>query len=384
MKAGWQRKSLGQVLRLEYGRPLDTAERKPNGLYPVYGANGEKDRTDSFHHDKPSIIIGRKGSAGEVNLTEERFWPLDVTYFVTFDNQRYDLQFLYYLLTTLDLPKLAKGVKPGINRNEVYAQVVNVPPLLEQRRIVAILDEAFDGIATAKANAEKNLQNARDLFESHLQSVLTERDEGWARVTLKAMLERGWIQSHLDGNHGSDYPRKEEFIEKGVPYISANCLVDEMVDMSRAKYLSYSRAAKLRKGLAKNRDVLFAHNATVGPVAILKTDEEKVVLGTSLTYYRCNIDHILPEYLAYYMRSTRFRVQYEQVMKQSTRNQVPITKQREFFHAIPPIDEQYKIVSELDGLFDNGRNLESLYLKKLRALADLKNSLLYQAFSGAL
>jgi len=179
MKKGWKQKSVGEILQLEYGKPLDDNDRKPNGRFPVYGANGEKDRTDKFYHDKPSIVVGRKGSAGELNLTETKFWPLDVTYFVTFDEQQYDLRFLYYLLTTLELTKLAKGVKPGINRNEVYSLTTNVPPLAEQQRIVGVLDEAFAGLATAQANAEKNLQNARALFESHLQSVFTQRDKGW-------------------------------------------------------------------------------------------------------------------------------------------------------------------------------------------------------------
>ena len=256
------------------------------------------------------------------------------------------------------------------------------PP--EQQRIVGILDEAFESIATAKANAEKNLQNARALFESHLQSVFTQRGAQWEKVTLEALLERGWIESHLDGNHGSDYPRKNEFIGKGVPYISANCLDDERIDMSRAKYLSPNRAALLRKGIAKDNDVLFAHNATVGPVAILRTDEAKVILGTSLTYYRCNPTHILPEYLAHYMRSFGFKTQYMQVMRQSTRNQVPITKQREFFHVIPPLVEQKRIIGVLDGLFENGQRLASLYERKLAALEALKKSLLHQAFTGEL
>lgn len=114
MKQEWQEKAVGEILQLEYGKPLDKSSRKANGRYPAYGANGEKDRTDKFYYDKPSIIVGRKGSAGEINLTERRFWPLDVTYFVTFDESQHDVRFLYYLLTTLELAKLAKGVKPGI------------------------------------------------------------------------------------------------------------------------------------------------------------------------------------------------------------------------------------------------------------------------------
>jgi type I restriction enzyme S subunit len=191
VKKGWQEKSVGDILQLEYGKPLDESDRKPNGRYPVYGANGEKDRTDKFYHDKPSIIVGRKGSAGEVNLTEKKFWPLDVTYFVTFDEKQHDLQFLYYLLTTLELTKLAKGVKPGINRNEVYSQTTRVPPLAEQQRIVGLLDEAFEGLATAKANAEKNLKTPAPSSKatSNPSSPSAARG-GWRRTSVTSAKSR--------------------------------------------------------------------------------------------------------------------------------------------------------------------------------------------------
>jgi type I restriction enzyme, S subunit len=84
------------------------------------------------------------------------------------------------------------------------------------------------------------------------------------------------------------------------------------------------------------------------------------------------------------MRSFGFKTQYLQVMGQSTRNQVPITKQREFYHMIPPLEEQETIVVQLDGLLENGQRLASIYQRKLAALDELKKSLLHQAFSGQL
>ncbi len=107
-----------------------------------------------------------------------------------------------------------------------------------------------------------------------------------------------------------------------------------------------------------------------------------MILSTSLTYYRCNSNHILAEYLAHYMRSQEFKKQYLQVMRQSTRNQVPITKQREFFHIIPPLEDQERIVGTLDGLLENSQRLTRLYERKLAALEELKKSLLHQAFNG--
>jgi len=79
----WEEKKLKNIIKLEYGKPLDKTKREIKGLYPVYGANGEKARSNEYYFDKKSIIVGRKGSAGEINITTEKFWPLDVTYFVT-------------------------------------------------------------------------------------------------------------------------------------------------------------------------------------------------------------------------------------------------------------------------------------------------------------
>jgi type I restriction enzyme, S subunit len=264
MKNGWKETTLGQVLQLEYGKPLDESDRKPNGRFPVYGANGEKDRTDKFYYAKPSIIVGRKGSAGEVNLTENKFWPLDVTYFVTFDEKQHDLRFLHYLLTHLDLPKLAKGVKPGINRNEVYSIPSRIPLLPEQRRIVGILDEAFAGIAIAKANAEKNLQNARDLFDCHLQAILTGRGSEWEDRALEqvCIVERG----------SSPRPIKNYFTTKpdGVNWIRIG-------DTEEGGKYVHSTAQKItpegakRSRFVKEGDFILTNSMSFGRPYIMKT-----------------------------------------------------------------------------------------------------------------
>jgi type I restriction enzyme S subunit len=410
MKAGWETKILGDVCeRVTVGHVGITAPYYRNdGILFLRTQNVGKagllldDRkyvTPEFHASlkksevKAGDVLMSRVITHTVNcaLIPTDLGPANCANVVLVRpvNQKLDARFLIYYINSCEGQRHLLDRKVGsaqlvVNTNVIKSWPIPVPPLSEQQRIVGILDEAFEGIATAKVNAGKNLQNARALFESHLYEVFSQRGEGWERVMLETLLERGWILSHLDGNHGGDYPRKEEFIGEGVPYISANCIDDDQVDMSCAKYLAPERAALLRKGIARDRDVLFAHNATVGPVAILRTEEEKVILSTSLTYYRCNEDYILPEYLAHYMRSLGFKSQYEQIMRQSTRNQVPITKQREFYHVIPPIHEQVELVKQLDGLFENGRCLESIYQQKLAALDALKKSLLNQAFSGNL
>ena len=166
----------------------------------------------------------------------------------------------------------------------------------------------------------------------------------WDCRKLQELLELGWITYHLDGNHGGDYPRSEEFVKEGVSYISANCIVDGRIDFANAKYVTEERSKRFRKGIAQNRDVLFAHNATVGPVAILETHEPVVILGTSLTAYRCNTEKLLPEYLKAYLECDYFVRQYEAEMQQSTRKQVPITTQRKYTVVVPGIESQKQFV----------------------------------------
>ncbi len=167
----WEEKKLGEILKLEYGKPIDKNVRKFNGLYPIYGANGIIGRTDHFYHEKKTIIIGRKGSAGVLNLAEEKFWPLDVTYYVVYNDDRYSLMFLYYLLSAIELPNYAKGVKPGINRNDVYNISVSIPLLLEQKQIVEILDKLSAETQKLEAIYQKKLSYLEELKKSILDKA---------------------------------------------------------------------------------------------------------------------------------------------------------------------------------------------------------------------
>ncbi len=267
MNVLWRDMPVGEVLRLEYGKPLDDAWREPDGLYPVYGANGEKDRSDKFYSAKPSIIVGRKGSAGEINLTTEKFWPLDVTYFVTFDEQQHDLRFLYYLLVTLNLPSFAKGVKPDINRNEVYAQIAKIPPLTEQRRIVGILDEAFEGIARAKANTEKNLANARAVFESYLHYLFAGVWNSYQHVFLSEL-----ATDITDGDH---LPPPKAVT--GVPFITIGNINKETraIDFTNTFMVpcEYFKNVKANRK-PKRGDVLYTVTGSFGIPVIVKNDLE--------------------------------------------------------------------------------------------------------------
>ncbi|MDR3049643.1 MAG: restriction endonuclease subunit S [Elusimicrobiota bacterium] len=168
---GWMWTRLGEICDFQYGKALSEEFRNNNGKYPVYGANGIKNYSNKYNYDKKTIVAGRKGSAGELNLTERYFWALDVTYFIVFNENLLNLQFLYKLLLTLDLPNLAKGVKPGLNRNEVYELIIPIPPLSEQYLIVERVEKRLSFVNNLEIQVkERKIQMGR-LWQTVLQDV---------------------------------------------------------------------------------------------------------------------------------------------------------------------------------------------------------------------
>lgn len=248
-----------------------------------------------------------------------------------------DPKYAYYAISLFRFPD-----GTGYSRHFKFLKEARVSlpdDIAEQRRIADILDKA-DGI---RHKRQQSLKLIDDLVKSQFIEMFGDpvmNPKGWEIKKLSRMMDEGYIIYHLDGNHGGLYPKSSEFIEKGVPYIGANCIKNGEIEYNNAKYLSPERANQFRKGVAIHGDVLFAHNATVGPVALLKTSLPKIILSTSLTAYRCNLSLLNPFYLKAYMESAAFIRQYRGDMGQTTRNQVPITAQKKYMFILPPLSLQ--------------------------------------------
>ena len=175
MIEGWITSTLQESCDMYQPTTITSKEMVSDGEYSVYGANGVIGCYDRFNHEAPQLLITCRGATcGSVNVSAPRSWITGNSMVVRPKTPSLDLRFLEYLFRGgIDLGQAITGAaQPQITRANLNPIAFRFPALLfEQQRIVAILDEAFDGIATAKANAEKNLQNARALFESELQSV---------------------------------------------------------------------------------------------------------------------------------------------------------------------------------------------------------------------
>jgi type I restriction enzyme S subunit len=279
------------------------------------------------------------------------------------------------------LESLASGTTVAIvNKSKFNGVEIVLPPLPEQKRIVGILDKAFDGIATAKANAEKNLQNARALFESHLQTVFTQRGKGWEEKTLEIVCNK-----ITDGTHHSPQTQFTERAPGRFPYITSKNIRNNHMDLSNVAYIEkafhdevYARCKPCVGDVLLTKDGANTGNVT------LNTLNEPFSLLSSVCLIKTNPNMLRPAFLCYYLQSSTGLSSIIGQMTGAAIKRIVLKDIKKATIPFPPIKEQDKILGELNSLLVYTQCLAGLFERKLAALAALKKSLLHQAFTGQL
>jgi type I restriction enzyme S subunit len=301
-------------------------------------------------------------------------------YFVFRPNNTLTNEWLYYFLSREAFRNEGANRMSGavghkrVAKEFVEAYPIPVPPVPEQQRIVGILDEAFDGIATAKANAEKNLQNARALFESRLQAVFTQRGQGWVETT---------IGEHI---HFIDYRgRTPEKTASGLRLITAKNVKMGYIQETPKEFVApKSYDGWMTRGIPRLGDVLFTTEAPLANVAQLDTDD-KVVFAQRIIIMQADASKLDSTFLKYLLLSQpiqqRIRTKGTGATVQGIKARLLKTIEISFPSSL---SHQRQIAGELDSLREETQRLESIYQQKLAALEELKKSLLHQAFSGQL
>jgi len=267
--------------------------------------------------------------------------------------------------------------KQSVNQASVNQQDISRVPiafptdLKEQQRIVTLLDEAFDGIATAKAHAEKNLQNARGIFESRLQSVFTQRGDGWDEHTL------GETYDVRDGTHDSP-----KYHDKGFPLITSKNLKRDGLSFDDVRLIDAADYRKINERSAVHKgDVLLAMIGTIGNPVVVEMEPEFAIKNVALLKVPA---HHNSHFLRYYLSSQFVVDKMQSEAKGTTQKFVGLGYLRSFPIMVPSSAVQDAVVSALDNLSGETNRLESIYQQKLTALDELKKSLLHLAFNGDL
>jgi type I restriction enzyme S subunit len=383
MKKGWQSRKLGDLCVVDWGNTdLTKSAYVEGGKFLAVSAAGCDGRIGHSEHVKHTPVLSAIGAqCGRMFLPDEDFTAIKNTITLTPRAGTCTGQFLYQLLTYVDLPKRG-AAQPFISKGDIQTFQVTVPEsLAEQQRIVGILDEAFEGIATAKANAEKNLENARALFESHLQSVFTQRGEGWAESKLKSITTK-------IGSGATPRGGEESYKAEGISLIRSLNVHDLAFKYAKLAFLDDAQADELSNVEVQPRDVLLnITGASVARCTIVPDD----VLPARVNQHVSIIRPIAGKLDAAFLHYTLISKPYKDALLKtgeeggSTRQAITKAQIQEFSVEYPAtLGEQKTIVAKLDAMLAETQRLATIYERKLAALDNLKKSLLHQAFSGNL
>jgi len=252
---------------------------------------------------------------------------------------------------------------------------VPLPPLPEQQRIVTLLDEAFDGIATARANTEKNLQNARALFESYLQSVFDRRGNGETERRL------GDVVTRL--TNGYVGPTRNIYQESGVPYLLARHVKNNRLLFDGRTFISDEFNKKNKKSILRAGDVLLVQSGHIGHSAVVTKEHDGHNCHAMIVISSVEGAFIGP-YLSLFFNSSEMQKKFQEIRSGSTVPHLTCGEVKELMIPLPDLATQQRIVDHAQELEVETKRLESLYQRKHAALDDLKKSLLHKAFSGEL
>nr|WP_180344935.1 restriction endonuclease subunit S [Aeromonas media] len=266
----------------------------------------------------------------------------------------------------------------SVNQKDISCVDISYPTSKEeQHRIVAILDEAFEAIAAARANAEQNRLNARALFESYLQSVFSQRGEGWIETTIAAAT--GGV---FTGPFGS-LLHKSDYIENGIPLVNPAHITNVGIEPDLRKTVSKATAQRLSSYIMRTGDIVIGRRGEMGRCAIVTDVEDGWLCGTGSFVIKPS-DRCDARYLVRLLRSESCKNQLEKIAGGAVMPNLSNTDLSNFSIMLPPIDMQRSALDKIDTMAEETQRLESLYQRKIVALDELKQSLLQQAFSGQL
>lgn len=370
----WPTVSLGTAIELAYGKSLPKGNRVEGGSIPVYGSNGVTGWHDTAVLDGPTVIVGRKGSAGAVQFVDGPCFPIDTTYYARpregFD---FDIKFLFYLLRQLDLSRLktATGV-PGLTREDAYRETIPVPPLPEQRRIVDLLARA-EGIVRLRREAEKKAAELIPALFLNMFGDPATNPKGWPVVRLGDLAEK-----MSDGPFGSNL-KTSHYVETGVRVIRLqNIGVGELLDDAKA-YVSPEHFASLPRHRCLPDDVIIG---TLGDpnlrAFVLPSIIPEALNKADCVQFRCRQGVVSPAYICWLMNMPSTLAMAASLVQGITLTRISMGRLREMIVPVPAFDVQQVFADRVE-MMNSIKFQQSAATAKAQSTFD---ALLSGVFSG--
>lgn len=398
MKTNWQIKKLGEVCDIGAGNSAPQNKESFNGgKYPFFRTSDVgrirfgviADSTNKLNeigikklhlYKKGTLLLPKSGASTFLNhrvlMTTDGYVSSHLATLKAKDNILDD-RFLLYFSSTIDSRNLMQDQNyPSLRLSDIQEINILLPSFYEQQRIVAILDEAFSAIAKAKENAEKNLQNASELFESYLQSVFANPGDGWEEKKLGEVCEKITKGSspNWQGIKYVDMP--------GVLFVTSENVGNRSMLFPKMKYVEDKFNISDRKSILKVGDVLTnIVGASIGRTAIFDLDGNANI-NQAVCLLRVKVNLLYNRFLMNLLSSPYFKNHLHENEINNARANLSLGFFTNLVIPLPPLPEQKRIVANLNALSAETKKLEALYRQKLSDLDELKKTVLQKAFNG--
>ncbi|MDM8546743.1 restriction endonuclease subunit S [Candidatus Venteria ishoeyi] len=382
MTHGWKIVSLGDVCVIEKTKYKDD-ELPYVGMEDIVGGIGKfvgsrepkKVGSSTFQFTPEHLLYGRLRPYLNKVLLPDFEGHCSSEIFPLLPKAELDKSFLFYWITSEQVVKeinhTCTGTRmPRANVKEVLKFDIPIPPIEEQKCIVAILDEAFAGIDTAIANTKKNLANARELFESYLDSIFTERPEGWGSKRFGDLTE---VQSG-----GTPLKSKKDYWNGEIAWYSSGELNDVYTKASNNKITELGLNNSNTKLFPSGSLLIGMYDTAALKMSVL---DRKAAFNQAIAGAKPNADIDLI-FIMYAINAAKPEIL--SLRRGVRQKNLSLGKIKDIIIPIPDIAEQRNIVSEISALKEQVQRLEYIYQQKLTSLSELKQSLLQKAFSGEL
>jgi len=391
MKQGWEITKLGDVCKVIAGQSPEgkyyNSER--NGM-PFY--QGKKEFGKKYigepttwttnitkEAEADDILMSVRAPVGPVNFATQKICiGRGLAAIRSGKEINKDFLFGFLLKHENEIVGNAGAVFDSINKTQIEIIPIPLPPLPEQHRLVSILDQCFSAIDKAKANAEQNLKNAKELFESYLQETFEKKGEDWAERTLEELTDENCSLSYGIVQPGDDF-------ENGLPVVRPTDMTQKYIQKSGLKFINPKLAEGYKRTKLIGNELLLCVRGTTGVISIATKELEGANVTRGIVPIRFDLNK-LNQMFGYYALSSKYvQSQIKAKTYGAALMQINIGDLRKLSVLFPKSKtEQQSIVQQLDALRAETQKLEAVYQKKIANLEELRKSILQRAFSGEL
>ncbi len=401
MKQGWKTKKLGEICTIQLGKTpyrknpkyWDKSKKSGNIWLSIADLKHGSHITESSEQisdlgakeivkiPKGTILLSFKLTLGRVSFSGTDLYTNEAIASLLDLEKSISKRFLFYFFSSFDWDKAAEGDEKvkgkTLNKKKLKEIPIPHPPLPEQQRIVSILDACFAAIDKAKSHAERNLKNARELFESYLQGVFEEKGEGWKEKPLEEVVDESCTLSYGIVQPGEDFPN-------GLPIVRPTDLTTRYIKLEGLKRIDPKLAEGYKRTKLRGDELLLCVRGTTGVVSITTPEIINGNVTRGIVPIRFNSQHIDQEFGFYLLLSNFVNKQIKAKTYGAALMQINIGDLRKVLTRFPPIHVQQTMVKKLDALEAETKKLQTVYQKKIADLEELKKSILQKAFAGEL